>query len=782
MRPDQHDLLARQPNYVPVPQAVPHGPVAWAGVPEDEERTKLPINFRLVFKTFQRYWWQIVLIWAVLAAAGMTLAYIKLEPQYQVLALLQVESQGGIIEEREESRSTIERNIQSHVNQIDKADIIENAQIASPRLAKLSIVRNAEDFVDAARDLIQVAALPQSDIISVSINTSKPNEGATLINAIINEYVNWANERAKQNDKIALEQLIQEKEDLGIRIDERKQELEQAIQGTTMIGVNSISLGGETSTDSLEGLRDINQGPRQKFVELQERAFSYEIEIETLDSLIESLRQRRRLFSEGTGGEEAFVRQIRERFGQLPQVIQIKEQITELQDSIDQARRIGSNERDPSITQPQRKISGLNQKINDLWNQEYTQLAQQQAQDPIMLEIDEELLDAQSKRQIAERLLRKYEKRIDDFEIQLTDEQNDQLDMILASTELTYLQRLAQMIEEKKLDRKTRLDQKQAISISNEARPRGNASNKKRLIAMAGVPVAAFFGVLACFVLLELSSGRVGDPDEVSSRVKVEVLGVVPPLPTMAPGSNVQRSLEQLQEDDGSKRQFHEFMQSLEHLRVLLCVDRQTGRFVHRSLLITSACSGEGKTTLASQLAHRCAEAGMLTLLIDADMRNPSLTRMLDASGKPGLSEVLEGRETPEGATIVVKRGGGFHFLPAGRSGQNPIKLLKDDVLRQLIEQCRQVFDILIIDAPPVLPVPDALLIGRWTDGTAISARYDNSRYPLLKKGLQKLEAIGIPVLGIIVNGCQSRDAYYYSDYYTVRNDDEMIVGQSAES
>ena len=96
------------------------------------------------------------------------------------------------------------------------------------------------------------------------------------------------------------------------------------------------------------------------------------------------------------------------------------------------------------------------------------------------------------------------------------------------------------------------------------------------------------------------------------------------------------------------RRRLDEFVQSLDHLRVALIARPYPWGNTRHCVLITSACGGEGKTTLAAQLAERCVNAGLMTLLIDADLRNPTLSRMLDASENSGLINVLHGRSRPK--------------------------------------------------------------------------------------------------------------------------------------
>jgi succinoglycan biosynthesis transport protein ExoP len=216
-----------------------------------------------------------------------------------------------------------------------------------------------------------------------------------------------------------------------------------------------------------------------------------------------------------------------------------------------------------------------------------------------------------------------------------------------------------------------------------------------------------------------------------------------------------------------AQRQLDEFVQSLDHLRVALCARQDAWGRNRHCVVITSACGGEGKTTLAAQLAERCVNAGLMTLLIDADLRNPTLSRMLDAPDNPGLINILRGEVTAEDVVMVIGDAGGFHLLPAGNPRMDPSRLLASERLGKLIAQARESFDMIIIDAPPVLPVPDALTIGHWTDGAVLAVRYETSRFPLVEQAYRRLTHVGVPVIGAVVNGVRStRSTYGYGYSY----------------
>ena len=128
---------------------------------------------------------------------------------------------------------------------------------------------------------------------------------------------------------------------------------------------------------------------------------------------------------------------------------------------------------------------------------------------------------------------------------------------------------------------------------------------------------------------------------------------------------------------------------------------------------------------------------------------------MFEEDQTQGLSDVLRG-DVPAEEAVVAVRDGGFHLLPAGTGGHPPGWLLRDQRIGQVLARYRQIFDIVIIDSSPVLPVPDALSLGRWTDGAILVVRYDMSRFPLVDRARKRIVATGIPILKTVVNGVRS--------------------------
>jgi capsular exopolysaccharide synthesis family protein len=174
----------------------------------------------------------------------------------------------------------------------------------------------------------------------------------------------------------------------------------------------------------------------------------------------------------------------------------------------------------------------------------------------------------------------------------------------------------------------------------------------------------------------------------------------------------------------------------------------------------------EGKTTLSCHLATSLARAGHRTLLVDTDIRRPTVHRVFELPCEPGICEVLRG-EVPLADAIVPTPQDGLFLLPAGRLTQEALRELAQDALNPIMAQLREDYDFIIVDSSPILPVTDSLLVSQYVDGVIFSIRRDVSQYPKVATACQRLAMIGIPLWGAVVIGLdQTSYGYRYAYQY----------------
>ena len=173
-----------------------------------------------------------------------------------------------------------------------------------------------------------------------------------------------------------------------------------------------------------------------------------------------------------------------------------------------------------------------------------------------------------------------------------------------------------------------------------------------------------------------------------------------------------------------------------------------------KKIAVTSAVSGEGKTTVSANLAITLAQnlEGKRVLLIDADMREPSIARTLSIKpGGHGLSEYLSGiDEDPKFDYLPQHK---LMVLTAGGHSYNPTKLIGSEKMHRLIKACEKEFDYVIIDTPPVNIVSDAVLLNGIADGYLIATRSEYSDVHSTNQCISKLEQVGAEIYGIVLSG-----------------------------
>jgi succinoglycan biosynthesis transport protein ExoP len=168
-------------------------------------------------------------------------------------------------------------------------------------------------------------------------------------------------------------------------------------------------------------------------------------------------------------------------------------------------------------------------------------------------------------------------------------------------------------------------------------------------------------------------------------------------------------------------------------------------------IAVTSATPGEGKTTVAAHLGNAFAEAGLRTLLVEADLRKPDLSRIFGVDSSDGLSLYLAGL-VARPARIHETSIPNLSIAPGGPVPPNPAALLHSDRLATFLQAAAADYQVVIVDTPPLLAVADARIIGTRADGVVLVVRAGSTARNLVRRARQLLHAAGVPVLGMVLN------------------------------
>jgi capsular exopolysaccharide synthesis family protein len=182
-----------------------------------------------------------------------------------------------------------------------------------------------------------------------------------------------------------------------------------------------------------------------------------------------------------------------------------------------------------------------------------------------------------------------------------------------------------------------------------------------------------------------------------------------------------------------------------------------------KKVLVTSTIPEEGKSLVSANLAGVLARRKQRVLLIEGDMRRPTLAQQFGLGRLAGLAEWLQsGQQTP--SNIYRLGGPGLWFMPAGHPPANPLELMQSGRLSRLMKQLATLFDWIIVDSPPLLPLADTTVWARLTDGTLLVAREGKSEKKQLQRGLEALKTSDL--LGVVLNGCSHSDHENYYQRY----------------
>lgn len=181
-------------------------------------------------------------------------------------------------------------------------------------------------------------------------------------------------------------------------------------------------------------------------------------------------------------------------------------------------------------------------------------------------------------------------------------------------------------------------------------------------------------------------------------------------------------------------------------------------------LMAASAQSGEGKSTTVSNLAVTYAQEGKRVLLIDADMRKPTIHRIFGLSNRIGLTNVITGQSK---ASEAIQSGGlaSLSVLPSGPVPPNPAELLASQKMKAFVSDMKGVYDMIIFDTPPVLAVADSLIVSSICDGVILVVQEGRVKRDLVRKAKESLERVNAKLIGVVLNNVKRRkEGYYY--YY----------------
>lgn len=315
------------------------------------------------------------------------------------------------------------------------------------------------------------------------------------------------------------------------------------------------------------------------------------------------------------------------------------------------------------------------------------------------------------------------------------------------------------------------------ISVVDSGRAPVKPTKPNVPLVLAGSIFGGLFLGCCGALLFDVTDSKIQDMHVLESHIGQLPMGILPQFPRL-------ETRKQLGESNGIGRALSvgtapflalkepqsAYTEAVRALRTSLLLSKSG--VSPQTILVTSSVEGEGKTTLSTNLAILIAQQGKRVLLVDADLRRPSLHKLFNLSGRMGLSSLLM---SEPGASLDATRAvplahiPNLHVLPAGPVPEHPSDLFASAQMQGALDLWRTEYDFIIMDGAPVLPVTDSVLLSRMIDATLLVARHAYTRQQSLSRSQTLLETQGGSTIGVVLNAIVRRAGAYH-DYFGYKN------------
>lgn len=657
-------------------------------------------------------------------------------PDYSAHALIRVAAKPPkIIFDTEEVLPSL-RDYQSTQLTLLKSRAVLNRALSDDAVRGLDIDREYTDPVRYLEENIQASF--KGEILRISMQSSRREETSVLVNAVTEAFFTEVVNKEMRDRRERYRTLEDLYKDYQVTLTDKRKDLKQLADA---LG----SFDRDTATYQLQLAHQRHAAARQELLGI-------EGELRKVDAQLAVIEQT----PSGDPPDGISLSEVDILVRQDSGMQQYAARIAELQSRLRSYQRVTPNPSDPAVRRLSEDLTRFRRQQQDYEARLRVQITQNAHAEQIGVSglrlLQEQKRILEERRKLAEREVKAFqqETRQTNREVWTLQEVQD---------EITYIDAAARKVGGEIEALKVELDAPERVTLLQAAEdPRLQPDGRPKKAGMAGV---AAFGIVALGIsLLEFRSRRIRSTDVVVQDLGLSLVGALPPLP-QARGRVLGRRSSGEASRDVEARQRSVLLESVDSMRTLLL--RLAAVESVRAVMITSAVEGEGKTSLACHLATSLARAGRQTLLVDCDLRKPSVHKLFDVPGSPGLAEVLLGEAGP-GDAIRLSGIDGLAILPAGRPNPAAIQALAFPETRDLFDRLKERYDFVVVDTAPVLPVADTLLVGQYIDGVIYSVLRDVSRIPKVQAARERLRSLGVRVLGAVMTGVDSE--LYGSDYY----------------
>jgi len=592
--------------------------------------------------------------------------------------------------------------------------------LSDPKIAQLPSVKSAEpDPIAWLQHELSVSFLKDSEIMQVSLDLENANEAQKLVDAVVKAYMKDVVYKDQERKRTAFEKLTQVYRGY---MDDIKRQLTNHQALARQLGASESEYASVDRDLAFQHLGQI----RKEREDLQEQLLDADLALKLMKM---------------SGNSDSMIGSaIASQMESDPGIAYLNQQLASTQAELTEARLRAKRPDHPSIQRLESRISQLSQQITRAKVEARQRAVQSLGSDP-RAEYKRMLKAHQLKRSHYLKRIAELDKEFDEVQQEIRRLAEKNMDLETQQAELDKTQQITNDLGAKLETWEVELASPPRVELINRAQV---TQGINRIQRYALVVIGGMFGCgLTCFGIAYWDFGhrRLNGPDQIDDGLGIRVVGSLP-------------SLAFRRGNDDSDPVLAMLMESIDSVRTTLMhasTSKQT-----RVVMITSALGHEGRSTVASQLAASLARAGRRTLLLDGDLRHPTLHRLFDFPLEDGFCEVLRA-EVDVADVIQPTHAEGLWLLTAGYCDAAAIQALAKEQVQPVFDKLRAEFDFVIIDAAPVLKLSDSLILGQYADGAILSVLRDVSQVPKIHQASELLQSVGIRVLGSVVNGVREK-------------------------
>jgi capsular exopolysaccharide synthesis family protein len=754
-----------QPDEIPSEQAItiqPSGIAAYPGsgdwmpavgadpVPDGEGGLAM-------LHALRRHW--LVILSTGLACAAVTgiLLYSFLKPQYQAMALLEfAPSNPTILGKQTADQAQVIANefeiFRDTQQSLIKSRFVIMAALRDPKLKNRACILREDakhNTVEWLTDEVRVdPALKNAGLMQVSTTQPDPEDAAAIVNAVVDAYWNEVvnADRQQRRDRLSeLQQISAEKEnEVRTKREQLKRELENIGAGDEQTMAVRTQLASSMYAEFQRQFQGMRAEHRMLLGKLQEakRALADLPGAEIPETEVVVLLNNNPMY-----------RDLQTRLGFLRQA--------KMAHGI--ALAPGTRET-PTFARTNAEFESTTAQLEKLDSD-----TRDQVRGAKRIALEQEIHRLESHVEVSTGQLAGFEKEVERRGNEAESMGRSSVAAQMARAEVDNIEHILRSVAEERERLRVELNSATRVTVRGDKNapasvPEHETRGFRYLFIFAGSLLAMFIPGVG-IVMWDLRKTRINSASDLSKRLKIPVMGTVPLIPVMV----MRRLGDTTQRSQIWKMRFTESVDGVA-ARLL----RKAARDQTRVVLITSALGGEGKTTLATQLAMSLGRAQRKTVLVDFDLRRPTLGGALGLSPGPGICEALRG----EGDIMDMVQQTETECLSVATAGswnRQVLVALSNGTVGTVLEQLRMNFDFVIIDSSPLLPIVDTRLVSQYVDTVVLSVFRDVSQGSKVLAAQEMLDAFGVRSVEAVLTGGEEHGNAKNLAYQAARFDEEVM-------